>query len=50
METKNFKDYKIADISSDDQSDISELERTISSKSNKDVILIAYQSKDKTEG
>lgn len=50
METTKFNDYAIADISPEDKIEISELEKTISSKSNKDIVLIAYQSKDKTEG
>jgi hypothetical protein len=49
METKNFSDYKIADITTSDEADITELEKLISAQSNKDIVLIAYQSKDKAE-
>lgn len=44
MEIKDFKDYSIANISNEDVSNISELEQKISSKTNKDIILIAYQT------
>lgn len=44
MEAKDYKDYCIADISSEDVSKISQLEKMISSKSNKDIVLIAYEA------
>jgi len=44
-----FNDYEIAEISTNDKKEISELEKSISTKSNKDIVLIAYQSKDKAE-
>jgi len=50
MEMKDFTDYKIADISTKEETEISELEKSISTKSKKDIVLIAYQSKDKIEG
>ena len=43
METKNIKDYCIANISKEDVSKITELEKMISSKTNKDIVLIAYE-------
>jgi len=46
---EKFNDYEIAEISTNDRNEITELEKTISSKSNKDIVLIAYQSKDKAE-
>ncbi len=49
MEIKDFKDYCIANISNEDISNISELEKTISSKSNKDIVLIAYQTNHEAE-
>ncbi|MDF2587230.1 MAG: hypothetical protein K0S41_1071 [Anaerocolumna sp.] len=48
MNTKNFDDYKIADISAEDINVISELEKTISSNANQDIILIAYQPAEGT--
>lgn len=44
MEIKEYKDYCIADITNEDVSKISELEKAISSKANKDIVLIAYQT------
>lgn len=49
MEIKNFKDYCIANISNEDVSSISELEKTISSKTDKDIVLIAYQTSEAEE-
>jgi hypothetical protein len=48
MEIKDFKDYNIAEISKDELQSISDLEQSISSKSNKDIILIAYQCQKET--
>ncbi len=44
MEIKDIKDYCIAHISNEDVSNITELERKISSKTNKDIVLIAYET------
>lgn len=44
MEIKDFKDYCIADISNEDVNHITELEKTIASKTNKDIVLIAYET------
>ncbi len=46
MDIKDIKDYCIADISSEDINHISELEKAISSKTNKDIVLIAYQANE----
>ncbi|MDF2540986.1 MAG: hypothetical protein K0S47_704 [Herbinix sp.] len=39
--------YSVADISDEDIKDICDLEKTLCSKSHKDIILIAYQSEAK---
>lgn len=44
MESQNFNDYKIADISDHDKTRISELESSMNTDSDKEVVLIAYQS------
>jgi hypothetical protein len=49
MEIKDFKDYCIANIPNEDISNISELEKTICSKTNKDIVLIAYQTISEAE-
>lgn len=49
MEIKDFKDYCIANISIEDVSNISELEKTINSETNRDIVLIAYQSINEAE-
>ncbi len=49
MEIKDFKDYCIADISNEDVNNISKLENTISTKTNKDIVLIAYQTISEAE-
>ncbi|MDF2904884.1 MAG: hypothetical protein K0R34_205 [Herbinix sp.] len=49
MEIKDYKDYSIANISIEDVSNISELEKMISSKANKDIVLIAYQTNNEAE-
>ena len=45
MEIKDFEDYSIASISSEDIRSITDLEKTISSKADGDIVLIAYQTK-----
>lgn len=50
MDNKKFVDYEFADISGKEESEITELEKIISTNSNKDIVLIAYQSKDRAEG
>lgn len=49
MEIKDFKDYCIANISTEDVSNISALEKAISTKVDKDIVLIAYQTKSEAE-
>ena len=49
MDIKDFKDYSIANISNEDVSYITELEKTISSKTNTDIVLIAYQTINEAE-
>ncbi len=49
MENRKFSDYEIAEVSANDESEISTLEKEISNKSNKDIVLIAYQIKNKAE-
>jgi len=44
MENKN-SNYRIADVSEEDIKYITELEHTLCSKKNKDIILVAYESK-----
>lgn len=43
--TQNFSDYKIAHISTNEESKIKDLEQTISSEVNKKIVLIAYETK-----
>lgn len=47
MDNKMFSDYKIADITATEETEISNLEKEFSNKANKDIILIAYEAKDK---
>lgn len=44
MESMDDKDYCIADLSNEEINKISELEKTISFNTNKDIVLIAYQT------
>ncbi len=46
MENKSFDSYHVANISKDDVTSITELEKQLSEKTNKSIVLIAYQSKD----
>ncbi|BBF42873.1 hypothetical protein lbkm_1558 [Lachnospiraceae bacterium KM106-2] len=43
MET--FKDYKVADISDDERSELSQLEQSLCKETDKDIVLIAYEKK-----
>lgn len=45
---ENFNNYDFANITRDDVHQITELEEMISSKMNKDIILIAYEHKEDT--
>jgi hypothetical protein len=49
MKIKEYIDYNIADIAEDDLKNITELEKSLSSKVDKEVVLIAYQHMDKAE-
>jgi hypothetical protein len=49
MENKDYTDYCIANISNEDVISISELEKVISSKANKDIVLVAYQTMNEAE-
>lgn len=49
MDLKDFSDYEFADISTGDTAEITKLEETISSSLNKDIVLIAYQAKEKVQ-
>jgi hypothetical protein len=49
MEANYFKEYCIANITNEDVSKISELEKTINSTENKDIVLIAYQTISEAE-
>lgn len=44
-----FNNYKFADISSNDNSKISELENSLNSQSNNKIVLIAYECTNKNE-
>jgi hypothetical protein len=39
-----YNDYTVAEISEDDVQSISKLEKSLSDKSQKDIVLIAYQA------
>lgn len=49
MEVKDFKDYKIANITEEDVMTISKLEKQLSDKVKSDIVLIAYQPENKTK-
>jgi hypothetical protein len=49
MENKDYADYCIANISNEDVISISELEKVISSNTNKDIVLVAYQTTKEAE-
>ncbi|MDF2484732.1 MAG: hypothetical protein K0R46_900 [Herbinix sp.] len=49
MEIKDFKDYCIADITKEEVSNITELEKTLNSKTNKEIVLIAYRAISEAE-
>lgn len=49
MENKNYEDFSFANISEEDVKNISELEETLSSKVNNDIVLIAYEQKNKAK-
>lgn len=45
MDSTKFTEYNIADLSNNIVTDILELEKSLSQKANKEIILIAYQPK-----
>lgn len=49
MEIKDNKDYCIADITNEDVSSITELEKAINTRTNKDIVLIAYETVNEAE-
>ncbi len=50
MDTKLSDNYEIANISTNELNKISELEDSLKNDSNKNIILIAYQNKERTNG
>lgn len=46
MDIKNYADYDIANVSDEDLKNICELEKSISSNTKEDVVLIAYKHKN----
>lgn len=49
MKVESFTEYHIANLNDDDLKNIKELEQSINAKGNSDVVLIAYQQKEKAE-
>jgi hypothetical protein len=49
MKIMEYNDYNIADIPEEFLKNITELENSLSSKTNKEVVLIAYQYTDRAE-
>lgn len=43
------KDYAIANISEEDIKNITKLEQSLKSKTNQDIVLIAYQKRDNND-
>lgn len=50
MDTKLFDNYEVANISDNEVNRIYELEESLKNASNKDIILIAYENKERTNG
>lgn len=50
MDTKSLDNYEVADISSNEVDRIYELEESLKNSSNKDIILIAYENKERANG
>ena len=46
MEMERFNDYEIANLTDSALEQISELEKTMSTQSDRDIVLVAYQNKD----
>ncbi|BCN30727.1 hypothetical protein [Anaeromicropila herbilytica] len=49
MEGNKYQSYKLAELKDDELNNITELEKAISSKVQKDVVLIAYESSEKAK-
>lgn len=49
MKIMEYNDYNIAEIPEEDLMNITKLENSLSSKTNKEVVLIAYQHTDRAE-
>ena len=49
MEIKDFKDYKVANITEEEVITISKLEKQLSDRSDSDIVLIAYQPENKAK-
>lgn len=49
MDLKDFSDYEFADISIGETTEITKLEEAISINLKKDIVLIAYQAKEKVQ-
>jgi hypothetical protein len=45
----DFRDYSIAELPSEEVETICDLEKALCTKTNNDIILIAYQQKDRAE-
>jgi hypothetical protein len=50
MEIKIYEDYDIAELSTDDLKNITECEKVLSSKTQEDIVLIAYKNKHSGAG
>ena len=50
METKSSKEYTIANLPEEELKNLTELERSLSSRVHKDVVLIAYEKDDLKPG
>lgn len=49
MANKQFDDYEIANISAKEEQELSKLEQSMRNETNKDVVLIAYQPKERAK-
>ena len=45
MDNKSYKEYDFADVSEEDLRNITSLEKTISTNTHEDIVLIAYKHK-----
>ncbi|MDF2803369.1 MAG: hypothetical protein K0S61_3272 [Anaerocolumna sp.] len=49
MDNKSFASYHVANISKDDVTTITNLEKQLSENTNKPIVLIAYQPNDESQ-